>query len=236
MRLPNRLQCPPMGFIDNLKNLSQHLASMVFNPERVQRIAEKFKEIGIEAEIEWMPTADLQDMPRNGTRICVGKVKADASPISRFEVHVLCRDNRSRNRILHFEHHYLADLPGARPAERVKAERVPQYRYWLFGPISGYRWKGGDLGQRLEADLRVNRLLDEAGLGRLTVEVDRNNGLLRTVQTLAGRITGGASVLGMLSGGELPTLVVRDEAPTRERVAAMVELAKAAIQHLKRIS
>ncbi len=225
---------PEMGLIGKLKELSQNLARLVFSPERVQRLVQQFNEIGIKAEIEWMPPMDLRAMPRTGSRVCLGKLNVEAPPISRFEAYIL-RTASDDNLCVHFEHHYVVDLTGAAPAEHVRAKRVPQHRYWLFGPVIGHRWRGGHIGERLEADTGVNRSLDDAGLGPVTIEVDRNEGLLRMIQPLTGRVAAGASLIGIFSGAQLPKVVVADKAPTTERVSAMVELARAVCHHLKRL-
>jgi hypothetical protein len=178
-----------MGLRDRRSELGQDILSMALEPERFQGLVEHLKGIGVDASIDWMPDPADANAPTRPHGICQGRARIKDCPIDCIELYRSGEDIEAgtgggAKLQIRYHYHYVVDTGGWQPLMDVSANRVPRRR--LFGPITGYRWKGDTLAQTLDAEPTLSQRLDEAAVGQLQISYDRKNSWVRIIQRFFG--------------------------------------------------
>ena len=169
-----------------------------------------------------------------GSGTVVGCIRMEGSDVDLLQVERMIRseaqhDERTPTDYHHlFAYHYIVRTDFEGSEKTVKANIKPITKGFIRREVTDFRWEGGDLAQRLNADTDLrNRLLREGlnQLPRIDIQPDRTNHCIRITQLFeisvggSGRFSVGIGGFNMGMGGrphDLDVATVETSFPSRE--------------------
>ncbi len=175
-----------MGIADQLKQLQAGMAEGILEPDRPRALVEYVRQLGYQAEIEWVPEG-LMDANAGGGTCIMGRIQLTNSPINWIEMrkyssgskgaHSNLKVRRTVQSVRYIDH-FLIQAPGQNAGGDLRAAREPKKAFWIAGRVVGWPWRGGRLAQQLEEDAQLNQVLASAGQGRIHVRHDAKAGAI----------------------------------------------------------
>jgi len=213
-----------MRLFEQLRTLKQEFFYLFLEPERADAWVSRLRECAVAAAVEWRPR-NFEELAGRAPG-CIGRIRLDAVSINAIEIvkgvssQEGAREGKGGHTV-YYEDHFLIQTPERGVVTPVGAKRAPLRKYWVFGPIRGYRWRGGPLAERLAADAALEAVLAHANEGAIAIYFDkkrqaicirrRYSGTPDHLQQGAGAYNGAAP--GGLAGRLLNTFNIRPAAP-----------------------